>query len=220
MGSRVRKQYISFAGIPILTHTIKKFVSFSIVDRIVLVIPGEDLKFCHDNILQPYGLADRVRMVESGPERSNSVKNGLMEVRKNAALFQKTLVMVHDGVRPFVDHLLMERCIKGAIEHNGACVPGLSVHDTLKKVDENYFVSGTIARDKVYQIQTPQVFDLKLILDAHDYAEKYNFSGTDDASLVENYGHEVFVTEGSKRNIKITVKDDLSLAEAFYFCSA
>ncbi len=219
MGSETKKQYMKFAGVPVLVHTMRKFSSFPMVDGIILVVPEKDMAFCHDNILVPHDLDLRVSMVKGGRKRQDSVKNGLLEVKKHASLPGNVLVMIHDGVRPFADHLLMERCIIGAIEHQGACVPAIPIHDTLKKTDGHDFVLKTVARDDFYQVQTPQVFDLDLIISAYDHAEKNNFSGTDDASLVENAGNRVFMTRGSKKNIKITTREDFDLADAFHACS-
>lgn len=218
MGSKIKKQYMPFAGVPIIVHTVKNFASFPLIDGIILVVPEKDMVFCHDNMLVPHGLDLSVSMVKGGRKRQDSVKNGLKEVKKHASLPGNVLVMIHDGVRPFADHVLMERCIKGAIEHQGACVPAIAVHDTLKKSDDHGFVLKTVARDHLYQVQTPQVFDLDLIIKAYDHAEKNNFSGTDDASLVENSGNRVFMVKGSKKNIKITTREDFFLADAFNVC--
>lgn len=218
MGSKIKKQYMKYAGFPVLVHTLKNFASFPMIDGIILVVPEEDMAFCHDNILVPHGLDLQVSMVKGGRERHDSVKNGLLEVKKQASFSRNVLVMIHDGVRPFADHLLMKRCITGAIEHQGACVPAVPVHDTLKKTDRHGFVLKTVARDHLHQVQTPQVFDLDLIIGAYDHAEKNNFSGTDDASFVENAGKRVFMTRGSKKNIKITTREDFYLADAFHAC--
>ncbi len=218
MGSKIKKQFMSFAGVPVIVHTLKKITSFPLIDGIILVVPEKDMDFCHDNILVPHGFDLQVTMVKGGRERQDSVKNGLLKIKKCTSFSGNVLVMIHDGVRPFADHLLMERCIKGAIEHHGACIPAIPVHDTLKKADDRGFVLNTISRDHLYQVQTPQVFDLDLIIGAYDHAEKNNFSGTDDASLVENSGSRVFMVKGSKKNIKITTREDFLLADAFHAC--
>ncbi len=216
MNSKIKKQYMNFAGLPVLTRTVQVFTTCSCIDDIVLVVPEQDMDFCHDDILLPYGLDGKVIVVPGGDRRQDSVKNGLIVAEELTSSLRNTLVLIHDGVRPFTDHLLIKRCIAGALEHHGACVPALSVHDTLKKSDGQGFVSDTVARDNIYQVQTPQVFDLDIILAAHDYAEKEHFSGTDDASLVEKLGEKVFITRGSKKNFKITTKGDLDLAVAFF----
>ncbi|MBF0232488.1 MAG: 2-C-methyl-D-erythritol 4-phosphate cytidylyltransferase [Desulfamplus sp.] len=122
------------------------------------------------------------------------------------------IVLIHDGVRPFVDHNIITRCIEGALEY-GACIPVVPVVDTLKRKDSNGFAANLVDRKNLYQVQTPQAFDLDLILKAHEQALSSGISATDDSSLVELIGKKVFMTSGSVRNIKITTKDDLLLAE-------
>ncbi|MEA1967340.1 MAG: 2-C-methyl-D-erythritol 4-phosphate cytidylyltransferase [Thermodesulfobacteriota bacterium] len=220
MESSLAKQYLDLAGMPVLSRTLQVFTKYRAISKTVLVIPEQDREFCIDKILKPHNLNTRVDLVSGGKDRQSSVLNGLMAVKaftssfkKNLA-FKKNLVLIHDGVRPFADHLIIERCLKGAMEH-GACIPAISVVDTLKKVDSCGFVINTMNRDNLYQAQTPQAFELELILKAHEYAKEPLFSGTDDASLVEKMGNNVFITEGSKENIKITTRGDLELAEIF-----
>ncbi|MBF0467380.1 MAG: 2-C-methyl-D-erythritol 4-phosphate cytidylyltransferase [Desulfamplus sp.] len=122
------------------------------------------------------------------------------------------IVLIHDGVRPFVDHGLISRCIAGVLEH-GACIPAVPVADTLKRKDSDGFVSEVVDRENLYQVQTPQAFDLDLVIKAHEQALISGISATDDASLVEKTGARVFMTSGLARNIKITTKEDLLFAE-------
>ena len=214
MESSLRKQYLDLAGMPLLSRTLQVFTRCSAISKTVLVIPEKDREFCTDIILKPHDLNARVDLVTGGKDRQSSVFNGLMAVRALASSFKKNLVLIHDGVRPFADHFIIERCIDGAMDH-GACIPAISVVDTLKKVDSSRFVINTINRENLYQVQTPQAFELELIFKAHEYAAENLFSGTDDASLVENIGKNIFITKGSKKNIKITTPGDLELAEIF-----
>ncbi|MBF0202233.1 MAG: 2-C-methyl-D-erythritol 4-phosphate cytidylyltransferase [Desulfamplus sp.] len=124
------------------------------------------------------------------------------------------LVMIHDAVRPFVDHSIISSVLSGAHAH-GASIPVMPVVDTLKRGGMEGFVDqecGTLDRHGLVQVQTPQAFDLKVIMDAHIHARRTGFLGTDDASLVEHMGKRVFMVPGSRRNIKITTKEDMELA--------
>ncbi len=214
MESKTRKQYMNIGGTPILARSIQLFYSLDCVKAIVVVVPEDDIQFCIDNIIIPYEFNENVYIVQGGLERQESVMNGLKKVKKFSCS-KNTIVLIHDAVRPFVQQSLILQCIDKALDH-GACVPAIPVVDTLKKVDSSGFISKTVSRKNLYQIQTPQVFDLDLIIKAHEQALKTKFFGTDDASLVENLGKNVAIIRGCKKNIKITTNDDLELAEYFY----
>jgi len=213
MESTLRKQYLDLVGSPVLVHTLKRFNSYPGIGAIFLVVPGQDLGFCHDEILKPHGLEKRIVLVKGGAERQESVRNGLLRIKALEPCGENALVLIHDGVRPFVDIPIIERCVKSAQKH-GAAIPVVPVKDTLVLSDPEGFARENVDRSSLFQVQTPQCFDLDLVVRAHDYALKTGFTGTDDASLVARLGHRVFMTQGSERNIKITTKADLLLAIA------
>jgi len=122
-------------------------------------------------------------------------------------------VLIHDGVRPFIDHGLIEALIETA-QADGACIPGIRAFETLKKVKDSGVIERTIDRAGIFFAQTPQAFRFALIKKAHDAAKKAGYSGTDDASLVEKLGVPVKMIPGSRDNIKITTKEDLEIAAA------
>lgn len=213
MASAVRKQYLDLLGLPVLAHTLKPFVACKDIKAIVVVVPHLDMTFCRDTILKSQELEPRVTLVAGGSDRQASVKNGLLAVKSLRRAGSHCLVMVHDGVRPFVNQAMIQRCLGAAREH-GAAIPVVPVKDTLVRGDDEGFAVKTVDRTGLFQVQTPQCFDLDLVLSAHDHALATGFSGTDDASLVEHMGHRVFMTRGSAENIKITTRDDLFLARA------
>lgn len=213
MGLREKKQYLPINNIPVLSHTLSKFLHYKHTADIVLVVPEEDIEYCKKNILKPLGIIKKVLLVHGGKKRQISVSNGLKKIKTMCDNYDQDIVIIHDGVRPFIDHDLIEACIKGAIEF-GACVPAIKTTDTLKIV-HNEAVAKTLDRESIYQIQTPQAFLLKTIVKAMEYAENQNFSGTDDASLVEFFGDKVAIIEGLKSNIKITTKEDLEFAKVY-----
>lgn len=206
MNDPVRKQYIALAGVPILRHTLNIFDRCQRVSQIILVIPTDDFDFCRSAILMPAEHQKVVNLVAGGPERQNSVYNGLLFVEPDDGI-----VVIHDGVRPFLrqDHLVA--CIKGAAEF-GACTVGIPAFDTVKQVNARNEIIHTHKRDTLWLAQTPQAFRAKLIKNAHEAAKREGFIGTDDASLVERLGQIVKIIPGSRSNLKITSQEDLELA--------
>lgn len=209
MNASVRKQYIKLAGLPILTRTLNVFAPMNL--PLLLVIPQGDVQMCKEKILAPHALEKKVQLVHGGEDRQASVKNGL-ETLDRTGFPGNGIVLIHDGVRPFVDIAMIKRCIDGAMTH-GACIPAVAVVDTLKRVDDRGKVVSTVSRENLYQVQTPQAFRFDLIMNAHGYAMERHFKGTDDASLVEAMGEAVFLTSGTLNNIKLTTPGDLDRGE-------
>jgi 2-C-methyl-D-erythritol 4-phosphate cytidylyltransferase len=173
-----------------------------------LVIPQDDVDYCRENILSRLALRRKVNLVAGGVRRQDSVYNGLQQVDGSCRI-----VVIHDGVRPFVQPEQLRACIDGARE-SGACIMGMPANDTLKRVDRYGGIVNTIERDIVWMAQTPQAFQYDLIRSAHEQAQLDGFEGTDDASLVERLGKAVKILRGSRVNLKITNKEDLILAQA------
>ncbi len=201
-----RKQYLSLAGLPILTRTLVVFDKCDLVEQIVLVIPQDDINFCHKNVLKPAGLTGKIILAAGGERRQDSVFSGLKAVDPGCSI-----VVIHDGVRPFLRNAQLIRCIEGALE-SGACILGVPAYETLKQVNASDHIVGTLQRDDVWLAQTPQAFRYDLICKAHDRARMEGYAATDDASLVERLGHAVKIITGSRDNIKITTREDLEMA--------
>jgi len=212
MGSKTKKQYLCLDGIPILTRTIMAFDKCDHIHEIILVVPKADEEYCKKYIIDPYGFAKKIHLAEGGKERQDSVFNGLKLVRGRMNPEKETIVMIHDGVRPFIDQIIIEDCICNTIEY-GACIPAVKIADTVKEVCPDQTIQRTINRDSLYSAQTPQTFKLDVILRAFEHAVKTSFSGTDDASMVEHSGHNVIIIKGSRLNIKITTSEDLILGK-------
>lgn len=209
MGEPVRKQYMLLHDRPILSHTVQIFTTNELCDHIILVIPPDDIEFCKTEILSRVDHAEKVKLVPGGAERQDSVFCGLEAIEEE----WRGIVLIHDGVRPFVGKSQIRDLISCA-KNNGACILGISAFDTLKKVDKQGRICRTVDRGGIYFAQTPQAFQYSVIKKAHDMARMQNFRGTDDAYLVEQIGHEVFVINGTRDNIKITTQEDLRLAQA------
>jgi len=160
--------------------------------------------------MAPYSFKKVLRLVPGGKERQDSVYHALKVVHRQDDL---EIVLVHDGVRPFVDPEHIRQVIDSARRH-GAAVLAVPAQDTLKKVNDQGVIRQTLDRKDIWQMQTPQAFKAALLWRAFVEAYSRNFYGTDEASLVEELGQPVNVAPGSPLNIKITTPADLDLAEA------
>jgi 2-C-methyl-D-erythritol 4-phosphate cytidylyltransferase len=203
-----RKQFMLLDGAPILLYTIRKFVSSPWISEIVVALRAEDIAWFGD-LLKQEAFATPVRLVEGGDSRQQSVENAL------ATLSPETeLVAVHDAVRPFIEHNILDKVFAEAAE-TGAAIVGIVPVDTVKQVHRNK-VRTTIPRERLILTQTPQVFRYDLLRKAFDKAREDGFTGTDESSLVERLEEvEVSVVPGSDRNIKITKPSDMDLARHF-----
>jgi 2-C-methyl-D-erythritol 4-phosphate cytidylyltransferase len=204
-----RKQFMLLDNLPILVHTVRKFVASPLVTEIVVAIRPEDLQWATD-ALKAESPQKTVRLVEGGESRQQSVENALATISEDT-----DLVAVHDAVRPFVDAATIERVIVEA--HNtGAAIAGIVPVDTVKLVHLNK-IRQTLTRERLILTQTPQVFRYDLLRDAFQKAREDGFTGTDESSLVERLEQvEVSVVAGTDRNIKITRPTDMELARLFH----
>ncbi|WP_296971818.1 2-C-methyl-D-erythritol 4-phosphate cytidylyltransferase [Tepidanaerobacter sp. EBM-38] len=208
MNSSVSKQFLTIKGHPILYYTLNKFEKMDVISSIVLVTGVDDMDYTREEIIRKYGFK-KVKLVEGGKERQDSVYNGLREIPP-----QTDIVVIHDGVRPFVPIKLIEKSITAAMKYKavGVAVP---VKDTIKIVGDGNIIKSTPDRKTLWSIQTPQTFKYDLILAAYEKALSEGFYGTDDTVLVERMGLSVKIIEGAYENIKITTPEDIIFAEAF-----
>ena len=203
MGTKVLKQYMEVGGIPILARTLSCFQSCDAICDIVIVTAKDEIEFCEKEIVEKFNLSKVKKIAAGGKERQDSVFNGLIALEKDT-----DIVLIHDGVRPFVK----EEHIKKIIEETavyGGCVLGVKVKDTIKGCDENGFIVSTPDRKDLWIAQTPQAFKYDLIMEAYEKANSDGFLGTDDSTLAEKIGVKVKMTEGDYDNIKITTREDL-----------
>ncbi len=207
--SGAKKQFHLLSGRPILAHTLDRFESCRMIRSIVLVVAPEDMDYCLKEIVEKLDYAKVSQIVPGGRVRQESVRNGI-----NSIPADSEIIVIHDGVRPFVTIEMIERSIKTAAQF-GSVVTAVPAKDTIKVVDREGIVAETLDRASLWQIQTPQTFKASLIREAHQRAAKDHFVGTDDASLVERLGLKVHVAPGSYENIKITTPEDYLIARAF-----
>ena len=213
MATNVSKQYLDLGGRPILARTLQALSAAAVVDKIVLIVPRGDVVFCKDQIVEKYHLDKVVRVAMGGQTRQESVARGLRAIEKLRLV--PDVVLVHDGVRPFIDPQVVTRAVRTAATF-GASVVAAAVKETIKLITDDGFVRQTPDRRWLVAAQTPQAFQYATLLDAHREAEKTGFVGTDDCQLVERIGGQVIVVNGDDTNIKITTQTDLLLAQAMW----
>ena len=215
MQSDVHKQYLLIQGKPVLFYCLNALEE-SFIDEIILVTGKGEEEYCRQEIIERFGFKKVSKIVEGGKERYHSVINGIKAIEQCDYLF------IHDGARPFLDKEILERTYESAVK-NRACVAAMPVKDTIKIADESGFAKETPRRDRVWMVQTPQVFAFDLIKEAYGRLEQEEENlkekgilVTDDAMVVEYFCHvPVKLTEGNYRNMKITTPEDLKTAEAF-----
>lgn len=209
MGGGVPKPFIPLLGRELILHTLERFCRSRTVSKIIVVVAAAEMAKCRELVR----LDPRVRRLNcsfqaGGRRRQDSVAQALTRLDKDC-----DVVVVHDGARPFVSPELIDRCVDAA-RAEGAAVVGLRAKDTLKVVTDQGLVSATPARESLWQIQTPQAFQTEMLREAHRRAAEERTEATDDSMLVERLGRPVRVLEGEETNIKITVPQDLLIAEA------
>ncbi len=208
MGGETPKQYLAIAGVPLLLRAIRPFVSHPDVAQVVVVLAPADAESPPD-FLGPL-LSDTLTVTAGGRERSDSVAAGLRALEPDCAL-----VLVHDGARPFVERGVIDAVIAHARAGEGA-LAAVPVSDTIKETSgaDPTIVGRTVPRDGLWRAQTPQGFPRTLLEEAYARAGGAASAATDDASLVEACGGVVRLVPDSPRNMKVTTRDDLALAEA------
>jgi 2-C-methyl-D-erythritol 4-phosphate cytidylyltransferase len=197
------KIFVPLAGKPLLAHTLGAFQSCPAVEDIVLVLPEDRLNDGRQ-LVEDHGLSKVKDVCPGGARRQDSVEAGLER------LSGYDWVMIHDGARPCVSQSIIEDALEAARD-SGAAVPAIPASDTVKVVSEDLFVKKTPPRERLWSVQTPQIFRFDIINEAYSKAQG---DVTDDATLVENLGYRVRVFPGSRANIKVTTPDDLPVAES------
>ncbi len=206
MKAGLSKQFLPIEGKPVLYYTLSVFESSPFINEIVVVLSREDRKLAEERIFSRFSFKKISSLVDGGSERKDSVYNGLKAVQQDT-----DFVIIHDGCRPFVTDGMIKDSLSAAKETGGAIV-AVPLRDTLKKEKQGY-IEKTVSREGLWQAQTPQTFRYQLLLQAYQSALKNKLSVTDDAMLLEQMGLPVSMVPGSLFNIKITLPEDLVLAE-------
>lgn len=201
MGGNIPKQFLPVGGKPVLMRTIEAFYSFDPSIHIILVLPVSQQAYWKE-LCETYRFTLSHEIADGGETRFHSVKNGLARISGDG------LVGVHDGVRPFVSPEVIATCYAEAAIHR-AVIPVIDVVETVRHLTGER--SETVPRNQYKLVQTPQVFEVCLLKTAYNQA--YTDAFTDDASVVEATGQEVYLVPGNRENIKLTTPFDLKIAE-------
>jgi 2-C-methyl-D-erythritol 4-phosphate cytidylyltransferase len=203
MKTDIPKQFLMLCGKPVLMHTIERFAAFDNAIKIILVLPSSQIDYWKE-LCKEFQLKIPVEIASGGTTRFESVRNGLVKISDN-----KSIVGIHDGVRPLVSQETLTRCYTHA-EKCGTAIPVVEMIDSVRQT----ITDGSIPvdRTKLFLVQTPQVFHYTLLHNAYEQPYKEIF--TDDASVLESINVKIDMVEGNRENIKITTPTDIVLAEA------
>ena len=204
MGSDIPKQFLPIGGKPVLMRTLERFREYSSNLQIILVLPEAQQAYWHQ-LCEEYHFNVEYILANGGQTRFHSVQNGLAKIPDDA----QGVVGVHDGVRPFPSIEVIRNCYETARKVE-AVIPVIPVVETVRHLEGD--TSVTVPRGDYRLVQTPQTFDIQLLKAAN--RQPYNDGFTDDASVVESYGHQITLVEGNRENIKITTPYDIVVAEA------
>jgi 2-C-methyl-D-erythritol 4-phosphate cytidylyltransferase len=203
----INKQFLEIGGLPVIVRTMLKFEKSDAISRIILVTRAEDI-FALQMLGTKHNITKLTDIVCGGSSRQESVLNGFARLSAD-----EEAVLIHDGARPFVSDGIISAVAEGLNEHF-AVTCGVKVKDTIKQVDENGKVIKTLDRDSLFSVQTPQGVKKQEYFDSVEKAGDVSVF-TDDMSVMEYGGYEVYTVAGSYKNIKITTPEDILVAESF-----
>lgn len=205
----VNKQFLLIDGVPVLIRTLLAFSQSDMIDEIIVAAREEDIPKMFV-MIKEYKVLKVTDIVKGGKTRQESVFNA---IRRSSPLSE--YFAIHDGARPLVTEEIIEDTVREAFL-TGAAATGVRVKDTVKVVNENGFITATPDRNYLWAVHTPQVFERRLYLSAIDNVLNSEMF-TDDCKLLEEYGAEVKMVEGSYENIKITTPEDTDIAQAILY---
>jgi len=214
MGAETPKVFLELDGVPIVILSLRRIASCPLISEIIVATRAENVERLDAGIREEK-FKQPIRVVKGSDSRQASVAQALKHVTKGTEM-----ILVHDAVRPFVTVEQITRVIEQARQHRAAIL-GIPAMDTVKEVkraslpEDVALITATIPRERVVLAQTPQVFETSLLQEAFAQAEGDGLNASDEAGLIERLGHDVFVVQGSERNIKITKPSDMDLAR-FY----
>ncbi|MBI4428450.1 MAG: 2-C-methyl-D-erythritol 4-phosphate cytidylyltransferase [Ignavibacteriales bacterium] len=205
LGAEVRKQFLPLQGKPVLIHTLRQFEFCPDIDEVAVAVPESSIVEM-ERLVSEHRLHKVSKVLVGGERRQDSVSRVLGRL----VLKDSDIVLVHDGVRPFITPKKISQVIKACRSHDAA-VLAVQPKDTIRRSNGGGFFDKTLDRTALWLVQTPQAFKASLLKKAFDKARKEKFYSTDEAALVERCGVRIKIVEGSYDNIKITTQEDLDL---------
>jgi 2-C-methyl-D-erythritol 4-phosphate cytidylyltransferase len=206
-GEKTTKTFVTLGGKPLLLWALETLNAAPEVKEVIPVIKEADMEYAID-LFEKHGIPKVKRIAPGGKERQDSVYHGL-----NLIDDEKCIVLVHDGARPLIEPSFISVAARAVKDCDGVVV-GVPVKDTIKEASAGE-VKLTLDRNRLWAVQTPQLFPCETIKEAYSRAMKESFYSTDDSALVEKYGGRVRIVMGSYMNIKVTTPEDLRIAELF-----
>ncbi len=207
MNSNVTKQMLDLCGIPVVIRSVIPFEESEYIDEIIIVAREDEVSI-YPSLLKKYNIEKVTKIIAGGETRQESVLKGFCEISD-----ETDFIAIHDGARPLITAEQIKKVVLAGFDRRSATA-GVKSKDTVKLSALGDFVDRTLDRDKVWIIQTPQVFYADLYRAAISVSEKDNFKATDDCSIVEHAGFTVKLVDCGYSNIKITSPEDLIFAEA------
>ncbi|HIX55462.1 MAG TPA: 2-C-methyl-D-erythritol 4-phosphate cytidylyltransferase [Candidatus Sphingobacterium stercoripullorum] len=208
MGNTTAKQFLPLQGKPLLMYSISAFQSVNYKVTVILVLPKESITYWK-NLCSEHNFQLEHHLIEGGRSRFQSVKNGITFIHKNFPLKEEDLIAVHDGARPLIKSSTITKCFEKCAAKKAVVLASRSTNSIRLGTKEK---STHTDRSTVWNVQTPQVFQAGLLLNAYQQEEKEIF--TDDASVVESTGENIYLLESEEPNIKITFPQDIVIAES------
>tara|TARA_Y100000748_G_scaffold193946_2_gene162430 strand:- start:10714 stop:11391 length:678 start_codon:yes stop_codon:yes gene_type:complete len=203
-----KKQFKNINGKPLIYHTLRPFISSKMIDEVIVAASNDDINNIN-SVIKTIQTTKPLLVIEGSLTRQDSIKNALKVVNKKSQC-----ICIHDAVRPFIKKELIEKIIS-SLNDCDAVVVGSKATDTLKEVSNNQ-IKNTLDREKIWCVQTPQVFYKDALLHAYSNAEKENLFATDDSALLEKAGYKVKIINDTSINFKITTREDWIMVEALF----
>lgn len=208
-GGAVPKQYLPLHGGTVIEHSLRLLLSVEQLQHVVVVVHPEDRRWCGLTVFSD----PRIEIAIGGAERCHSVLNGLQHLQQKYGASE--WVLVHDVARPCCLRGDIEKLLNQLEHHPVGGILAAAASDTIKRVDAARQIEETVDRAWLWQAQTPQLFRMRLLLDALNHCINMGMTVTDEAQAIEALGWQAQVVEGARSNIKITRSEDLALAEFF-----
>ncbi len=214
MGADLPKQFLEFAGKPVIIHTTAKFLIHEDIDKVIVVTPQEWVSYTEDLLAGYFGDDSRIITAAGGETRNETLMNAIAAIEQDGGLDDDTIIVTHDAVRPFVTERMISENIRMA-EEMGACETAFPATDTIVETEDGKTVMAVPDRSRLWMVQTPQTFRAKKLRDLYlSLTEEEKEVLTDAARIYIMKGRSVGIVRGESSNIKITYPDDIRIAEA------